>query len=248
MQKYADITDGEGNNVYSTRESQIDELVADSMFDVFTNKAAIERLAKNDRTLAQKIYDKFKDILNIIKSKLKLFDTMNNNPEIRALMNDADSLEQIVNKFHDALDVAKNNYNVNDSGKNAGNGQKNNADGTVMKAYSVNEDFVQKLEKWDKNTVGFSFIVGTTSDALIEAGIPKKQIRLDATKLKRTLNDHQDMTLDVIKQIPELLKNPIFVIDSKSNKDARIVMGDLYNENGKIVTVVLILNPKSKKR
>ncbi len=94
------------------------------MFDIFTNKAAIERLANNDRTLAQKIYDKFKDILNIIKSKLKLFDTMKNNPEIRALMNDADSLEQIVNKFHDALDVAKNNYNVHDSGKDAGNGQK----------------------------------------------------------------------------------------------------------------------------
>lgn len=101
------------------------------MFDVFTNKAAIERLAKNDRTLAQKIYDKFKDILNIIKSKLKLFDTMNNNPEIRALMNDADSLEQIVNKLHDALDVAKNNYNVHDSGKDAG------------KAYSINQQLTK---------------------------------------------------------------------------------------------------------
>ena len=155
LQKYADITDGEGNNVYSTRESQIDELVADSMFDVFTNKAAIERLAKNDRTLAQKIYDKFKDILNIIKSKLKLFDTMNNNPEIRALMNDADSLEQIVNKFHDALDVAKNNFNVHDSGKDAGKNfsfaaAARTRPDVITEAEKMEKDGATKKQIWEK--------------------------------------------------------------------------------------------------
>ncbi len=121
LEKYSGILDDNGNLVYATREAQIDELVADSMFDVFTNKAAIDRLAKNDRSLAKKIADKFKEILNVIRTKLKMIgETSENNPEIKALMNDADSLEQIVNKFHDALDVAKNNYNVHDSGKDAG--------------------------------------------------------------------------------------------------------------------------------
>lgn len=121
LTKYGNIKDDNGNLVYSTRETQIDELVADSMFDVFTNKAAIDRLAKNDRSLAQKIADKFKEILNVIRTKLKMMgETSKNNPEIKALMNDAESLEQIVNKFHDALDVAKNNFNVQDSGKDAG--------------------------------------------------------------------------------------------------------------------------------
>ena len=92
------------------------------MFSIkFITKAAIDRLAKNERGLAQKIADKFKEILNVIRTKLKMMgEISNNNPEIKALMDDADSLEQIVNKFHDALDVAKNNYNVQESGKDAG--------------------------------------------------------------------------------------------------------------------------------
>ena len=72
LTKYGNIKDDNGNLVYATREAQIDELVADSMFDVFTNKTTIDRLAKNDRSLARKIAKKFKEILNVIRTKLKM--------------------------------------------------------------------------------------------------------------------------------------------------------------------------------
>ncbi len=129
---------------------------------------------------------------------------------------------------------------------NSVNGQnKNTADSGVR--FSIAESFQKTLNHWDKKTVGFSFVVGNTSKVLKEAGISDKQIRLDATKVKALLEKHSGMTIETISQIPELLEKPIFVIDSKSNENAKIVMGDLYDENGKIVTVVLLLTPTSKK-
>ena len=93
----------------------------------------------------------------------------------------------------------------------------------------------------------FSFIIGTTSEALQKAGIPNKQIRWDASKIKTLLIKHNGMTLKTVREIPELLEHPIAVIDSKQNKNSRIVMGDLHDNNGKIVTVVLLLTPTGRK-
>lgn len=129
----------------------------------------------------------------------------------------------------------------------ADNGQKNNTDTDGGVKYSISENFKKQLQSWDKKTTGFSFVLGNTSTALQRAGIPNKQIRMDATKISRILSDHSGMSIDTISQIPELLENPVVVLDSKSNSQARIVMGDLYDSNGKVVTTVLLLTPTSKK-
>ena len=104
-----------------------------------------------------------------------------------------------------------------------------------------------QIDKWDRETTGFSFVVGETSEALQIAKVPKKQIRMDSSKIKALLEKHGGMTAEIIKEIPELLENPIVVIDSKKDDNSRIVMGDLYDANGKMVTVVLLLTPTSRK-
>lgn len=115
------------------------------------------------------------------------------------------------------------------------------------KRYAINENFNNQIDNWDGKTIGFSFVVGETSQALQEAGIPNKQIRWDASKIVKLLDKHSGMTKEIVKQIPYLLENPIIVIDSKQNSNAKIVMGDLYDSNGKMITVVLLLTPTSKK-
>ncbi len=122
---------------------------------------------------------------------------------------------------------------------------KNTADSGVK--YSISEKFYEQLSSWDGKTIGFSFVVGETSQALQQAGIPKKQIRWDASKITKLLGKHDGMTIETVKQIPELLENPVVVIDSKKGDNSKIVMGDVYDENGKVVTAVLLLTPTSKK-
>lgn len=136
------------------------------------------------------------------------------------------------------------------NGKGGSNGKTAQTKNTIENdgvRYSIKQSFEKQIDAWDKKTVGFSFVLGTTSKSLLMAGLPDKQIRWDATKLKRTLLDHKNMSLAIIKKIPQLLENPIVVINSKSDNNSRIVMGDLYDDAGKIVTVVLKLNPSSRK-
>ena len=132
-----------------------------------------------------------------------------------------------------------------DSDKKTATGTENVQDSGER--FAINEDFEESLNRWDKKTIGFSFVVGETSNALQEAGIPKRQIRWDASKIATLLNKHKGMSIDVIKQIPQLLELPVIVIDSKKGPNAKIVMGDLYDSNNKVVTAVLLLTPTSKK-
>lgn len=53
------------------------------------------------------------------------------------------------------------------------------------------------------------------------------------------------MSVDVVKQIPDLLSSPIVVTASNTNAGRVVVMGELYDENGKIVVVASELNPTS---
>lgn len=113
--------------------------------------------------------------------------------------------------------------------------------------FSAKRDFAKQLDGWDGKTEGFAFVIGRVSKPLLEAGIPNKQIRIDASKVKKTIDKHSGMTMEQFKTIPQLLEEPIFVIESKSDTDSKVVMGDLYDANGKIVTVVLKLSPSSRK-
>lgn len=126
-------------------------------------------------------------------------------------------------------------------------GQKENTAKKSGERYAIDERFEERLNAWDGKTIGFSFVVGETSAALQQAGVPKKQIRWDASKIAALLKKHGGMTIETVKQIPGLLERPIIVIDSKKGENAKIAMGELYDEHGNVVTAVLLLTSTSKK-
>lgn len=75
--------------------------------------------------------------------------------------------------------------------------------------------------------------------------IGKKQVRIDATKVKKIMKDHPEMTIDVIKQLPELLYDPILVFDSNTVKDRLVLLGEVY-AGGKPVMMALEINPSTR--
>lgn len=95
--------DSYDKSVYKTEQERIDELVADSMFDVFTNEKTVQEFVKQDRSLAQRVLDRVKtliaDIRNIYNKLIaKGYD------EIAALRNELETLEKIRDLFFEALD------------------------------------------------------------------------------------------------------------------------------------------------
>lgn len=112
-------------------------------------------------------------------------------------------------------------------------------------------DYEKRIDAWDQKTAGFSFVLGDTSATIqnIEVDgkpIGIKQVRLDATKIKKILSDHREMSIDIIKQLPHVINDPVLVLDSKTVAGRLVLLGEVYANNGIPVRVVLELNPSTK--
>ena len=75
--------------------------------------------------------------------------------------------------------------------------------------------------------------------------VGKKQVRIDATKIKSIMNQHPEMTRDVIKNLPHLLNDPIVVLDSKTVSGRLVLLGEVY-ANNKPVMMALEINPSTR--
>lgn len=219
--------------LYGTEDVDVieSEITANSMFDVLSNKETVNELSDEQPGLLKKIkkgLDWFIYRLKKCAASLKWKEQQVLKDDIKALS----SIKQLFDMAMKNIDTSKNTVQTN---------------GDVR--YSINEDFEKQLRSWDGKTEGFSFVVGNTSDALKQAGVPVKQIRWDATKLKKTLNKHVDngISIDVLKNVPQLLESPIVIVDSRTVADRLIVLGDLYDDFGKVIVVALELNPTNRK-
>lgn len=114
-----------------------------------------------------------------------------------------------------------------------------------VKRYSIDPNFGERIDAWDGKTKE-TFRVGNTSEVLKSIGVKDRTIIWHGGKINKILAKHKGMTRDVIKQVPEILENPVIVMPSK-NSDSRIVMfGEVMDANGEPVTTILELQPTGK--
>jgi len=128
-----------------------------------------------------------------------------------------------------------------------GNKKKTSKLGNSVK-FSIKEDFNTKFEAWDKETIGFSFVVGRTSEALRSIGVPDKQIRWDASKIKNIKASHKSITDEIIKAVPNIIEYPVLVLESRTVEGRLVCIGEVNTNSGKPVIVVLELNPSRNGR
>ena len=129
---------------------------------------------------------------------------------------------------------------------------------------SVREEFYKEFDAWDKKNENVTFTTGTTSDVLKSIGMKDQDIVLRSGTVLQKLKDHPEMTLDIFRNIPDLLEHPVIVqfsdaIDPKTKRpkyeSSITVLGELYadvQEDGKIVKkpvlVSLELLPTNQKK
>ena len=117
---------------------------------------------------------------------------------------------------------------------------------------SLNPNFAQEIQTWydtDKNNTGGFFEVGTTSAALKSIGVKSQTINMDKSKISKLMKDHPEMTIDVIKTIPNAIENPVIVMQSKTVKDSLTIYGEVYAEVDGVkepVMVAMQLSPEGK--
>lgn len=124
------------------------------------------------------------------------------------------------------------------------------ADGNAT-SYSIDANFGKNVDDWVKNTPegmlstshGY-FRVGTTSEALKSIGARTDNIYMRKSKIGIIFEDHPEVTVDVIKKVPDILENPVLIMKSLTRPDSIVLLGEEKAENGNNLMVALELTPK----
>lgn len=120
-----------------------------------------------------------------------------------------------------------------------------------MLKFSINSNFKQEYDSWNKIDRQGSFLIGKTSDALKSIGLDDYDIVMDKSKILKIKNDHPEMSDDIIKSIPEILENPTLILNSQSNnvkaEGRKVIFGEILDTKGNPVLVALELNPYENK-
>ena len=124
-------------------------------------------------------------------------------------------------------------------------------DGEVPDAwqYSISENYESEYDRWiaDGKKSQKPLYVGTTSEALKSIGAKDAKIYWNTTKINSIQKNHPFMTDGVMKQVPQILENPILIMESKTQPNRVTMYGEVYAENGIPVMAVLELAPRSNK-
>lgn len=124
------------------------------------------------------------------------------------------------------------------------------ADGNAT-SYSIDANFGKNVDDWVKNTPegmlstshGY-FRVGTTSEALKSIGARTDNIYMRKSKIGMIFEDHPEVTVDIIKKVPDILENPVLIMKSLTRPDSIVLLSEEKAENGNNLMVALELTPK----
>lgn len=122
-----------------------------------------------------------------------------------------------------------------------------NADSAANVRFST-KSFSEQYDAWDKKDRRIKLTIGKTSEVLQSLGMEEKQVTIDAGKLIKIKNKHSEMTDKIIKQIPDILQDPMVVLDSLSKPGRPILLGNVMGEKNRPVLVALELSPTDWKK
>ena len=120
--------------------------------------------------------------------------------------------------------------------------------------FSISKEWTQELERWleetKKNpdlraTAPGYFRIGTTADVLKMLGVRDTPVFWRKYKIGEILEDHPEITPDILKQVPDMIENPAFVMKSLTRDDSLTIIGELKADNGDNVMAAMELTPKS---
>ncbi len=211
------IAEYKKNGIELTPEKARTEIVAENVGKYIFADDVGSIVTKN-YTLGQKIFDVINEL--IYKLRKRFGNTF-----------DFDDLASAQRKYRLALDEVKRN------------GVK-----TVDGKYSIFNSFYSEYDKWIARGASYdtTLEVGRTSEALRSIGIDDKKIKWDTKKIKKIKAEH-NLNDKIIKQVPEIIENPVIIMDSLQKQSRLTILGEVYDLNNKPVLAVLELEPTNRK-
>lgn len=210
------------------------EIVADSMFDVFSNEKFLKKLVKENKTLAEKIGDCLKKFIAELHKILKLY---TDSPEMNALKEQTAALEDVNKSFEAALKTASENMLEQTQTELSEKSQKNTADSGVIKFSLMNEKSFEEnvksiftmgdVEARKNDSQGnFVRVMDNTPKVILDNVKDAKNLQVImkfdslylATRKVGVVKGHYHNLGDIILKLPEILSSPDAVVRMKNGR------------------------------
>lgn len=244
MEEYKNLSETELQDI------AYDETIAEMSETILTDTDAANRLSqqiyKQDRTLWQKIKDFFTGLVEKLRNAYR--DSDPDSDIGRMLKRAVQDNAEIAQAWAEAVSEAGENYQLQD-------GQKNNArEGERYSARQYQADaatFAQEIDQWNRDGMesGARFELGSTGEVLQGLGAIESDIYMNGDKIQKILQEHPEITLNEIKQIPQILNDPTLILKSRNvgrggRQNTRMVLfGSVKGQNGMPVLTVFDLRP-----
>ena len=261
----------EDSGVKMTWNQALEEITADAMETVFgtedgfrnfvRQQAAEAQMNSEARGVTGKVRNRTGELLhNILADVQRFLKKEPTNAAARAAKNLTEAqLRDLQSLYFEHQAEASAKYREALEAKQDRTTKTENAPSRTEEAgvkYSIDEGFEQAIDELDNKTSDSMITVGKTSEVLKSIGVNDQIILWNAGKIRKILAKHSDgMNRTIIKQVPQVLEEPVIVLHSDENagiqqgKDygGRIYMfGEVYDAAGKPVSVSLELLPTRK--
>ena len=249
MEQYKGVMDAEGITDPDERwEYAWEEVVCNSAASFLQDDAVLQDLVAQDRTLMQQVADYIRqfldDLTQTIRSLGKDMSELNGWKQMEAMKNDHKSLQNIYESLTGALaqtngqEQQQTKQDVKLSAKEEG-------------YYDYSKSFAEQVEDLragrfpEKNAL----LVSGTPEVLQKIGFSNLPLMINQDHLMRMERDTEHyLSKEMIRQLPELLKDPVAVITSTSegSEDSSIVMILKAIVNGKPYIAPVYITSESR--
>jgi hypothetical protein len=109
--------------------------------------------------------------------------------------------------------------------------------------FSLAKPFAEQVDDVlaGKHSQYHDLYVSETPKVLVDLGFEQTPLLMRQAKVKDILDKHSEMTVALIKGVPEAIKRPIFVLESKTNPRESVVMiTDIKTDKGEMIVPVWI--------
>lgn len=248
--RVAHMEEYKGKGETELHDIAYDETIAEMSEMMLTDTDAIGRIAGKLKNQDKGLWEKIKDFFTGLVEKLRsAYQDAEPDSEIAKILKRAiKDNEALAEAWASAVVDAGENYQLQD-------GQKKNArEGERFSSRQYNEDaakFEKAVEQWSRDGMesGVQFQLGSTGEVLQGLGAIESDIYMNGDKIRMILNDHPEITLNEIKQIPQILNDPALILKSrnigrgKMQNTRMVLFGSVKGQNGLPVLTVFDLRP-----
>ena len=220
-----------------------EETVADAVGYLLGDTESLARLVQADLDLSRTLLDVVHDVVQKIRQTLRRDGSAALTERQRESFRDLESrLDELEQTLREAIGTAEAESTA------AGNGEAKYAlDG---KTFREDKYFARLMDRWNSLTDGSHVKVGAIQkgSALERIGLPAGPMYFDVGKIRKAMADHGDhLSSAVLKDIPDLLNDPIVIAEYKGAKNTVNVYGNLFvNGTPVVVGVVMRLDSSGK--